>query len=70
MKTKTVLKNAGILLIVTVMVLSTVVVAGTSSRDTFMGFDETSTAHSVTWTTIVCVPIVVLLIAIFGIYLI
>jgi len=34
------------------------------------GIDKKSTAHSVTWTTIVCVPIVVLLIAIFGIYLI
>jgi predicted permease len=34
------------------------------------GIDKKSTAHSVTWTTIVCVPIVVLLIIIFGIYLV
>lgn len=34
------------------------------------GIDKKSTAHSVTWTTIVCVPIIVLLIAIFGIYLV
>jgi hypothetical protein len=33
------------------------------------GIDKKSTAHSVTWTTIVCVPIVVLLITIFEIYL-
>ncbi len=33
------------------------------------GIDRKVTAHSVTWTTIVCVPIVVLLIIIFGIYL-
>jgi hypothetical protein len=33
------------------------------------GIDKKSTAHSVTWTTIVCVPIVVILISIFGIYL-
>jgi len=33
------------------------------------GIDKKSTAHVVTWTTIVCVPIVVLLITIFGIYL-
>jgi hypothetical protein len=33
------------------------------------GIDKKSTAHSVTWTTIVCVPIVVLLIFMFGIYL-
>ena len=33
------------------------------------GIDKKSTAHSVTWTTIVCVPIVVLLITVFGIYL-
>lgn len=33
------------------------------------GIDKKSTAHSVTWTTIVCVPIVVLLIVLFGIYL-
>ena len=33
------------------------------------GIDKKSTAHSVTWTTIVCVPIVVALITIFGIYL-
>ena len=32
------------------------------------GIDKKSTAHSVTWTTIVCVPIVVVLITIFGIY--
>ena len=32
------------------------------------GIDKKSTAHAVTWTTIVCVPIVVLLITIFGIY--
>ena len=32
------------------------------------GIDNKSTAHAVTWTTIVCVPIVVLLITIFGIY--
>ena len=34
------------------------------------GIDKKSTAHSVTWTTIICVPIVVLLIALFGIYLV
>ena len=34
------------------------------------GIDKKSTAHSITWTTIVCVPIVVLLIIIFGIYLV
>ena len=34
------------------------------------GIDKKSTAHSITWTTIVCVPIVVLLIIVFGIYLI
>ena len=34
------------------------------------GIDKKSTAHSVTWTTIVCVPIVVLLITIFRMYLI
>jgi predicted permease len=33
------------------------------------GIDKKSTAHSVTWTTIICVPIVVVLIMIFGIYL-
>lgn len=33
------------------------------------GIDKKTTTHSVTWTTIVCVPIVVLLIALFGIYL-
>jgi len=33
------------------------------------GIDKRSTAHSVTWTTIVCVPIVVLLITLFGLYL-
>ena len=33
------------------------------------GIDKKSTAHAVTWTTIVCVPIVVLLIFMFGIYL-
>jgi len=32
------------------------------------GIDRKSTAHAVTWTTIVCVPIVVLLITIFGIF--
>lgn len=32
------------------------------------GIDKKSTAHSVTWTTIVCIPIVVLLIAVFGIF--
>jgi hypothetical protein len=32
------------------------------------GIDKKSTAHSVTWTTIVCLPIVVLFIIIFGIY--
>jgi hypothetical protein len=32
------------------------------------GIDKKSTAHAVTWTTIVCVPIIVLLIFIFGIY--
>ena len=32
------------------------------------GIDKKSTAHVVTWTTLVCVPIVVALIAIFGIY--
>lgn len=34
------------------------------------GIDKKSTAHSITWTTIVCVPIVVLLIIVFGIYLV
>jgi hypothetical protein len=34
------------------------------------GIDKKSTAHSVTWTTIACVPIIVLLIIIFGIYLV
>ncbi len=33
------------------------------------GIDKKSTAHSVTWTTLICVPIVVVLITIFGIYL-
>ena len=33
------------------------------------GIDKKSTAHSITWTTIVCVPVVVLLIYIFSIYL-
>jgi len=33
------------------------------------GIDKKSTAHSVTWTTIVCVPIVVILITAFGLYL-
>ena len=33
------------------------------------GIDKKSTAHSVTWTTIVCVPIVVLLIIIFSTYI-
>ena len=33
------------------------------------GIDKKSTAHSVTWTTIVCVPIIVILITLFGIYL-
>jgi hypothetical protein len=33
------------------------------------GIDKKSTAHVVTWTTIVCVPIIVALIAIFGIYI-
>ena len=33
------------------------------------GIDRKVAAYSVTWTTIVCVPIVVLLIIIFGIYL-
>ena len=33
------------------------------------GIDKKVTAHSVTWTTIVCVPIVVLLITVFKIYL-
>ncbi|MEF8848389.1 MAG: hypothetical protein V5A68_04570 [Candidatus Thermoplasmatota archaeon] len=32
------------------------------------GIDKKSTAHIVTWTTLVCVPIVVALIAVFGIY--
>ncbi|MBN2603844.1 MAG: hypothetical protein JXA91_06920, partial [Candidatus Thermoplasmatota archaeon] len=32
------------------------------------GIDKKSTAHIVTWTTLVCVPIVVLLITVFGIY--
>lgn len=31
------------------------------------GIDKKSTAHSITWTTIICVPIVVLLIIVFGI---
>jgi hypothetical protein len=42
-----------------------------SSTNMFLlpyGIDKKSTAHSVTWTTIVCVPIVVLLIAVFGIF--
>jgi len=34
------------------------------------GIDKKSTAHAVTWTTIVCVPIVVLLITVFRIYLV
>ena len=34
------------------------------------GIDKKVTALSVTWTTIICVPIVVALITIFGIYLI
>lgn len=34
------------------------------------GIDKKSTAHSITWTTIVCIPIVVLLIIIFEIYLV
>ena len=34
------------------------------------GIDKKSTAHAVTWTTIVCVPIVVLLITVFRLYLI
>ena len=34
------------------------------------GIDKKTTAHAVTWTTIVCVPIVVLLITVFRIYLI
>ncbi len=33
------------------------------------GIDKKSTAHSITWTTIFCVPIVILLITIFEIYL-
>ena len=33
------------------------------------GIDKRSTAHSITWSTIVCVPIIVILITIFGIYL-
>ena len=33
------------------------------------GIDKKSTAHSITWTTIVCVPLVVVLITIFGLYL-
>jgi hypothetical protein len=33
------------------------------------GIDKKSTAHSITWTTIVCVPVVVFLIYIFSIYL-
>jgi len=33
------------------------------------GIDKKTTAHSVTWTTIVCVPIVVLLIYVFSMYL-
>jgi hypothetical protein len=33
------------------------------------GIDKKSTAHSITWTTIVCIPIVVILITIFGIYI-
>jgi len=37
MKKKIVLRNAGVLFIV--MVLSTVVVAGNSNRDTFMGLE-------------------------------
>ncbi|MDH7517513.1 MAG: hypothetical protein QHH19_04130 [Candidatus Thermoplasmatota archaeon] len=34
------------------------------------GIDKKTTAHSVTWTTIVCVPIVVLLIYVFSMYLV
>lgn len=34
------------------------------------GIDKKTTAHSVTWTTLVCVPIVVLLIYVFSIYLV
>ena len=33
------------------------------------GLDKKSTVHAVTWTTIVCVPIIVILITIFGLYL-
>ena len=33
------------------------------------GIDKKSTAHSITWTTIVCVPIIVALIALFEIYI-
>ncbi len=33
------------------------------------GIDKKSTAHIVTWTTLVCVPIVVILIALFGSYI-
>ena len=33
------------------------------------GIDKKSTAHSITWTTIVCVPLVVILITLFGIYI-
>jgi hypothetical protein len=33
------------------------------------GIDKRSTTHSITWSTIVCVPIIVFLITIFGIYL-
>jgi predicted permease len=33
------------------------------------GIDKRSTAHSVTWTTIACVPIIVILITLFGLYL-
>ncbi len=33
------------------------------------GIDKKSTAHIVTWTTLVCVPIVVVLITVFGIYI-
>ena len=32
------------------------------------GIDKKSSTHAVTWTTVVCVPIVVLLITVFGIY--
>ena len=32
------------------------------------GIDKKSTVHAVTWSTLICIPIIVVLIMIFGIY--